>query len=222
MRLPSRMEIGATLTAILLAGCTTLRPMTGYRVEFDPPTTNCSDDLTKLEKDSRELASAISWRAAYNRNAIYAGGLLLLGTTAATAGLGAAGAAGLSIALVGVSGGFVSGSLLLFHNADLANAYTTAEAKVNNAIAQVNDPLRPPSDSKTPAPAPGSDEDCRARYTRLLQAVTTAKNELERDRTNIATGASTTDIPAIKTQIAALAAALTPTKPVPPTATATQ
>jgi hypothetical protein len=143
--------------------------MMGYRVDLPVSTNDCDHDLIALEESSRELASAYSWRAAYNRNAIYAGGLLLLGTVAATAGLGAAGAAGLSIALLGVSGGFVSGAMLLFHNADLARAYTIAAEKVNNALAD-QDP----------------EADCRAREKKLRQAVNTARNELENKRTDIA------------------------------------
>lgn len=169
MRLPRWLEIGVALAAALVAGCSTLRPMMGYRVDLPVSTDNCVHDLNELENSSRELASAYSWRAAYNRNAIYAGGLLLLGTVAATAGLGAAGAAGLSIALLGVSGGFVSGAMLLFHNADLASAYTIAAEKVNNALAD-QDP----------------EADCRAREKKLRQAVNTARNELETERTNIA------------------------------------
>ena len=204
MRLPRLLEIGTALAATLLVGCSTMRPMVGYRVDLPVPTGNCVSDLNDLQESSRELASAYSWRAAYNRDAIYAGGVLLLATAAATAGLGAAGAAGLSIALLGVSGGFVSGSMLLFHNADLANAYTIAEKAVNDALA---DPDSVPADPNTPGAAT---IDC-ARHRKLLKAVTDAKNALESARTTIAQGVSNTDIPAVKTQIAAISATLAAT-----------
>lgn len=215
MRLPRWLEIGIALAAALLAGCSTLRPMMGYRVDLPVSTDNCVHDLNELEKSGRELASAYSWRAAYNRNAIYAGGLLLLGTVAATAGLGAAGAAGLSIALLGVSGGFVSGAMLLFHNAELADAYTTAAASVNDALVEAQKPWTP-----TPTPTSGQapkdlteEEKCRARYVTVLRAITQAQNKLEDERTSIAASAAAinaTNISALQTQVAAL---MTPTVP---------
>jgi hypothetical protein len=207
--------------------------MVGWRVDLPNPVGKCSTDLENLLEASRELASTYSWRAAYNRNAIYAGGLLLLGTAAATAGMGAAGAAGLSIALLGVSGGFVSGAMLLFHNADLAAAYTTAEKAVNNAIANWRSvpqdakgaeggnvpPDTKSGDAANVIPdAKTAELDC-ARYTALLQAVTNAQNQLEADRLSIAQGAATTEIPAIRTQVADIQATLAavPTRtPKPP------
>lgn len=187
MRLPHLLKIGAVLAATLLVGCSVL----GYRQDLPIPTGTCKSDLAALETQSTELKAAYAWRAAYNRNAIYVGGILLLGTVAATGGLGAAAAAGLSIALLAVSGTFVSGSIALFHNADLANAYTTAEQSVNTALGAVI-----PSD-------------CENSYPKLLKAVTDAINQLERDRTTIAQSAAATDIKNLQATVAVLAA--TPT-----------
>jgi hypothetical protein len=199
MRRPRPLDIGTALVAALLVGCSAL----GYRPNIPIPSTNdCATNLAELQRTSADLESAYSWRAAYNRNAIYVGGILLLGTAAATGGLGAAGAATLSIALIAVSGTFVSSALALFNNAQLAAAYTEAEGAVRSARRES-----------------ALESDCTKAYSNLLTKITEAANNLESARTEAAQAASRTELKNLQATVAVLAAS--PTVTAAPTATST-
>ncbi len=107
-----------------LSGCTAAN----MGIRPDPPifcedATAC-DRYRDFYNATLELRESYHARASQNRWWVYVAGALALGTAAATGGLGAVGAAGTSIALLSISGGFSSGFFAVLNNDQLARIYT--------------------------------------------------------------------------------------------------
>jgi len=172
----------AVLLAVILSltACSDIRrAQLGVRPDaltFDPSTAAC-EQLKRLVGYSQSLQEAYHTRATQNRFWIYAAGTMALGTIAATGGLGAAGAAALSIALVSVSGGFTAGVFALIDNATLADVYTASADDIATAISEAQ--IAAPDSS-------ARDSDCSSAYKTLIAKVTAAQTDLEQARTNSA------------------------------------
>jgi hypothetical protein len=216
MRLSHLLVISTALVATLLAGCSqnfkaqfAIRPdLPPYDLAKKP-----CENLKDLYDSSAALEQAYRTRATWNRDAVWVAGVLALATIAATGGLGAAGAASLSIALVSVSGAFVSGSFALFHNDTLATAYKDAANQVASALKVVNRDYKDPGDSAK----------CSTEMTTLSADVTKAANDLETARTDVALAAKNgiaDQVAAVKTAVVdAMRTAVVPTQTAAPTQT---
>jgi len=126
-----------------------------------------------------DLKEAYRTRATQNRTWLYVAGIVGLGVAAASGGLGVAGAAAGTIALLSVSGGFTAGAFATINNSELANVYTVAANDINSALAFVEARLT----------RCHSEQDCSGQLAYLREAVTTARNTLETARTASAAGA---------------------------------
>jgi hypothetical protein len=144
----------------------------------DSPTDPCTG-LTEYIRYAVDLKESYRTRATQNRSWLYVAGIVGLGVAAASGGLGIAGAAAGTIALLSVSGGFTAGAFATIDNSELANVYTVAANDINSAVAHVEARMTR-CDSK---------EDCRGQLAYLREAVATARNTLETARTSSAAGA---------------------------------
>lgn len=169
-------------TMLLSTGCANF----GYRPdapEFKVAAAPC-DRFATLAKYGQELQTAYHSRATLNRGMIYFAGAVLLGTAAATGGLGAAGGASLAIAVVSVSGGFTSGLLATFDNSTLANVYTASANQMAEGLANAEQKLEHKNGAKG-----FTDDSCTAAWNALNTELTEATTTLETARTNSAAGA---------------------------------
>ena len=131
------------------------------------------------------LQEAYHARASQNRAWIYVAAILGLGVAAASGGLAAATAVGVgTLGLLSISGGFSAAAFATISNADLAQLYTIAANRVDQALKD--------SDAKLSVARDGTRYDgphC-ARALRALKAgVSEARTTLEVSRTNTAAGA---------------------------------
>jgi hypothetical protein len=184
-RLLALFVLGAILT-----GCGTVPNggiSFGSRIGFRPddpkftvpsPTEQCSA-LTEYIVYAVDLKESYRVRATQNRTWLYVAGIVGLGVAAASGGLGIAGAAAGTIALLSVSGGFTAGAFATINNSELANVYTVAANDINSALAYVEARMT----------RCHSQEDCSGQLAYLREAVTTARNTLETARTDSAAGA---------------------------------
>jgi len=142
------------------------------------PTDSCKR-LTAYIVYAVDLKEAYRTRATQNRTWLYVAGIVGLGVAAASGGLGVAGAAAGTIALLSVSGGFTAGAFATIDNSELANVYTVAANDIGSALAHVEARMT----------RCHSEEDCSGQLAYLREAVTTARNTLETARTASAAGA---------------------------------
>src|SRR5215470_2353553 len=173
----------------ILAGCGTFGNPDisfGSRIGLRPddprfivePTDPCAG-LTAYIAYAVDLKEAYRTRATQNRSWLYVAGIVGLGVAAASGGLGIAGAAAGTIALLSISGGFSAGAFATIDNAELANVYTVAANDINGALAHVEARMT----------RCHSKEDCSGQLAYLREAVATARNTLETARTSSAAGA---------------------------------
>jgi hypothetical protein len=146
---------------------------------FAPEKSPC-EQFKEMVDYGQTLQEAYHSRATQNRFWIYAAGTVALGTVAATGGLGAAGAAGLSIALLSVSGGFTSGFFAIIDNSTLADVYTISANRIAEALTESRKQL---------AYGPAGPEGCKPALDLLAAKVTAAQTDLERARTDAAVAA---------------------------------
>jgi hypothetical protein len=184
-RLLTLFVLGAILT-----GCGTFSNPDisfGSRIGFRPddpqfklgsPTDSCTR-LTDYIAYAVDLKEAYRTRATQNRTWLYVAGIVGLGVAAASGGLGVAGAAAGTIALLSVSGGFTAGAFATINNSELANVYTVAANDIGSALAHVEARMT----------RCYSAEDCGGQLAYLREAVTSARNTLETARTDSAAGA---------------------------------
>ena len=184
-RLLTLLVFGAALT-----GCATFGNPDisfGSRMGFRPDdpqfSVGSSDDpcaaLTKYIGYAVDLKESYRTRATQNRSWLYVAGIVGLGVAAASGGLGIAGAAAGTIALLSLSGGFTAGAFATIDNAELANVYTVAANDINSALGHV----------EARVTRCHSMADCSGQLAYLREAVTTARNTLETARTRSAAGA---------------------------------
>src|SRR5881396_3780062 len=178
-RLLTLFVLGAILT-----GCGTFSNpdiSLGSRIGFRPddpqfklgsPTDPCTG-LTEYIRYAVDLKESYRTRATQNRSWLYVAGIVGLGVAAASGGLGIAGAAAGTIALLSVSGGFTAGAFATIDNSELANVYTVAANDINSAVAHVEARMT----------RCHSKEDCSGQLAYLREAVATARNTLETART---------------------------------------
>jgi hypothetical protein len=196
----------------LLSGCSRtqigIRPNEPARTLYSP----CADLKNQVDY-AKDLSEAYRSRASLNRFAIYAAGILGLGTAAATGGLGAAGAAALTLTLLSVSGGFATGSVAVIQNDQLADCYTSAANDLDTGVSKSLsgfDPQRTSAD-RVLAPEAATREDrggepdspetdpkklianmdtesCRKSLRLLACRTTKARNDLETARTDSIAG----------------------------------
>jgi hypothetical protein len=148
-----------------------------------PSPTDLPDSCTRLTAYiayAVDLKEAYRTRATQNRTWLYVAGIVGLGVAAASGGLGIAGAAAGTIALLSVSGGFTAGAFATINNSELADVYTVASNDINSATAFVQARIRSGCHWE---------KDCSGLLAYLLEAVTTARNTLETARTASAAGA---------------------------------
>src|SRR5215813_15179100 len=173
----------------ILAGCGTFGNPDisfGSRIGLRPddprfivePADPCAG-LTAYIAYAVDLKEAYRTRATQNRSWLYVAGIVGLGVAAASGGLGIAGAAAGTIALLSISGGFSAGAFATIDNAELANVYTVAANDINSALAHVEARMT----------RCHSKEDCSGQLAYLREAVATARNTLETARTSSAAGA---------------------------------
>jgi len=184
-RLLTLFVLGAILT-----GCGTFSNpdiSLGSRIGFRPddpqfklgsPTDSCTR-LTSYIAYAVDLKESYRTRATQNRTWLYVAGIVGLGVAAASGGLGVAGAAAGTIALLSVSGGFTAGAFATINNSELANVYTVAANDIGNALAFVEARYE----------RCDSPKDCSGQLAYLREAVTSARNTLETARTDSAAGA---------------------------------
>ncbi len=141
---------------------------------FEKPA-SCDEEFAEYVNYSYELDEAYRSRATQNRGWIYVAGIFGIGTAAATGGLGIAGAAGVTLALLSISGGAVSGSFAIIDNSTLADVYTVCANEIATAI----------SEAKAIAA-----KKCSDGLNHLDAKVTDARNKLESARTNNAVAAA--------------------------------
>ena len=158
--------------------------------QFSADQTSCTR-FQEMYNYTLDLREAYHSRASQNRWWIYAAGTLALGTTAATAGLGAAGAAGLSIALLGVSGGFSSGFFALLNNSTLADVYTISANQLSKGLTEAEAELhyQGPPGGATQNIAKLDQSSCASALGVLEQQLTKAETDLETARSNSAAAA---------------------------------
>jgi hypothetical protein len=144
----------------------------------DSPTDPCTG-LTEYIRYAVDLKEAYRTRATQNRTWLYVAAIVGLGAAAASGGLGIAGAAAGTIALLSVSGGFTAGAFATIDNSELANVYTVAANDINSALAHVEARMT----------RCHSKEDCSGQLAYLREALATARNTLETARTASAAGA---------------------------------
>jgi hypothetical protein len=210
MRLSHLLVISTALVATLLAGCSqNFKAQFAIRPDLPPYDLGKKpcENLKDLYDSSAALEQAYRTRATWNRDAVWVAGVLALATIAATGGLGAAGAASLSIALVSVSGAFVSGSFALFHNDTLATAYKDAANGVASALKVVHRDYTDLDHSN----------DCAAEMIALSADVTKYANELETARTDVTALAKQQIDNAIATALAKTAVPTPPPTALPTT-----
>lgn len=134
MRVTTRLVLVLGL-AVALMGCS-LMPSSDFNLSAEmgirpslpalESKVNCSQRYADFQRFGRLTETAYRSRATQNRNWVYVAGTLLLGTTAATGGLAAAGATVLTLALLGISGAFGTGVFAMLDNGNLAVVYTAA------------------------------------------------------------------------------------------------
>jgi hypothetical protein len=178
--------------ACFLGGCASLgirpsEPSFMIKTEDNQPITNTAcAEYVAYANYSQELQEAYLSRASQNRFWIYAAGTTALATIATTAGLAAAAApsAG-TLAVVSLSGGFLSGMFAVADNPALADIYTIATKNISISRAD--------ADSELALTDNGSrfedNKACAAALKKLRAGVTQARNDLERARTDSAAGA---------------------------------
>jgi hypothetical protein len=175
------------LGAILIGCATNPGIHFGSRIGFRPddpqflvnsPDGPCKQ-LTAYVSYAVDLKESYRTRATQNRSWLYIAGITGLGVAAASGGLGIAGAAAATIALLSVSGGFTAGAFATIDNAELANVYTVAANDINSALGHVEARM-----TRCHSPA-----DCSGQLAYLRVAVTAARNTLETARTASAAGA---------------------------------
>lgn len=168
----------------LTASCSPLRNA-HFGIRPDAPPFAIDDPCQQYEQlvnYSQVLQEAYHSRASQNRFWIYAAGTVALGTLAATGGLGAAGAAGLTIALLSTSGGFASGFFATIDNPTLADVYTISANAVTQGLADSRRQLTFNNGTAEP-------QSCAVALETLTQRVATASSDLERARTDSAAAA---------------------------------
>jgi len=172
--------IAAAGCLLLVTGCAFPYNF-GWRPDRDEPkaTAPACEKFDVLALYGRNLQEAYHSRATFNRSLIYVAGTVLLGTAAATGGLGAVGAATLTIALVSISGGFASGVFAMLDNSQLAEIYTSSANEIQAGLAESKKQLDP---SKTQA-------SCLKAWQTLDEKITAATVKLESARTDSAAGA---------------------------------
>src|SRR5215813_4306501 len=174
----------------ILAGCGTFGNPDisfGSRIGLRPddprfivePADPCAG-LTAYIAYAVDLKEAYRTRATQNRSWLYVAGIVGLGVAAASGGLGIAGAAAGTIALLSVSGGFSAGAFATINNSELANVYTVAANDIGTALANTQARITRFSRSR---------EECSAELAYLSNRVTGARNTLETARTDSAAGA---------------------------------
>jgi hypothetical protein len=170
--------------ALLLAGCSAATNA-HFGIRPDPPPfvsgeTPCAqyEDLVNY---SLALQEAYHSRATQNRAWIYVAGALAIGTAAAVGGLGAAGAATLTLTLLSISGGAASSFFAVIDNATLADIYTISANQVASGVDRSRQQLF--VDEAT------TEASCQTALNTLLHDVTEAENLLERARTDSAVAA---------------------------------
>jgi len=197
MKLSRALRVGVTLLAGGILGCATMHQI-GYLPDMPTPAPAlepCDERLRGFLHYSQNLANAYGARATLNDDAIYVAGILALATIAATGGLAAAGAATLSIALVSISGAFVTGSFALINNPALAQHYRTAQREVSEAALTAQNAVGPGADPAV----------CAAVLAKLRDTVTAATNKLEQARTNVAIASgqhADQDLQSLQTRVA--------------------
>lgn len=183
-RTPAIMLTRTFILVALLTGCTAanigIRP---NPAPFKTTDSACTQFAARIEY-SRDLQEAYHSRASQNRFWLYAAAAMGIGTIAATGGLGAAGAASLSIALLSVSGGFTTGLFAILDNSDIAQNYTIAANGVADDIVEAWKIAYPPAGSGEP-----TDKMCADALTALNASLTKTSNALELARTDTAAGA---------------------------------
>jgi hypothetical protein len=175
-------RIAVCALVALLSACSSMNPqsaMLGIRPATPELTLTdpCKDLKTTLQY-AKDLQESYHARASMNRFSIYVAGILGLGTAAATGGLGAAGAAALTLALLSISGGFASGTFAVIENGELAKSYAISANEIEKGITSATaDAISDPSH-------------CGKPLTKLNCYLTKAKTELETARTMNAVGAA--------------------------------
>ena len=141
-------------------------------------------DYESTFKWADDLKESYKSRAALNRNAIWVGGVIALASVGVLGGLAAFGEAGSDAAkIIPFAGTFLAGVLALSNNKALAEAYIEAAKAVNDALATANSKIHNnPGGIGRNATAYGP------ATAELLDAVLKADNELERQRTVLASG----------------------------------
>ncbi len=192
-----RLAALASLLVVVGTGCTAAN--LGIRPDQPPfvVTANPCDDYEKLVNYSQDLQEAYHSRASQNRAWIYVAGGLALGAAAATGGLGAAGAATLTIALVSVSGGFTSGLFAMIENSTLADIYSMSANEIATALDKSRALLKYRYLDKGAPKVEGEHRyelvydpnSCASARNELGAGVTSASNKLESARTNSAVAA---------------------------------
>ena len=134
---------------------------------------------------AQQLQEAYHSRASQNRAWIYVAAILGLGVAAASGGLAAATAVGAgTLGLLSISGGFSAAAFATISNTDLAQLYTIAANRVDQALKESDAQLSVGADGQRYVAA-----SC-ARALRVLKAgVSDARTTLEVSRTNTAAGA---------------------------------
>ena len=142
-------------------------------------------EFTDYANYTQKLQEAYHSRASQNRFWIYTSGTTALGTMAATAGLAAAGASSLTLALLPIAGGFASGVFAVMNNPTLADIYTIAANRLGTTLQEADAMLQPDASGSRYK----NQSACTSALKHLRLGVTQAKSNLERARTDSAVAA---------------------------------
>ncbi len=191
MRCPRSRFASLVVLSVFLgvfSGCATWSQHLGVRP--DEPVINIENGACREYQSysayAQQLQEAYHSRASQNRAWIYVAGVLGLGVAAASGGLAAATAVGAgTLALLSISGGFSAAAFAAIDNPDLAQLYTIAANRVDQALKESDSRFSlGPDNEKRYDP-----QVCVQALRVLKDGVSEARTTLEMSRTNTAVAA---------------------------------